>query len=148
MPPKNRAEWKKVRKTPPYHVKVRELIRKKGPMFPREIIKEIKIKETTLYAVIKNMKDWGEIKQLKNGKYADYQYEEKVDQVEEIMKVLKDCGCDEGFWDIEDWEEDKIEKELGDAFKTVTSKLLLDKNDPEVRKNFLEAIRRITKESS
>jgi len=133
-------------------VKIAEYLKKYGKKRRCEISRGLKMSPSTVSSAIPILIHNREIKKIeekgKQPRYAHISYNPTEDQIIKIIECLEDCGCDEGFWDIEDWEEDKIEKELGDAFRTVTSKLLLDKYDPEVRKNFLEAVRRIAKKHS
>lgn len=83
-------------KRAPWHVKVEKSIRI-SPKYPRDIIKELGIREKTLTPVIKNLKDWGKIKQLEDGRYACCDYE----PLEGLIENVLECGfVSENFLDI------------------------------------------------
>lgn len=83
-------------KRAPWHVKVEKSLRI-SPKYPRELVKELGIREKTLTPVLKRMKDWGKIKQLENGKYARCDYK----PLEGLIEKVLECGfVSENFLDI------------------------------------------------
>ncbi len=80
----------------PWHVDVEKSL-KISPKYPRDLVKELGIREKTITPVLRNMKDWGKIKQLEDGRYACCDYE----PLEWLIENVLECGfVSENFLDI------------------------------------------------
>jgi hypothetical protein len=141
--PKESIEWQKTKKKSPWNVKIRMLLRERGPLSPNEIMKELGVRENTLYAALKNMLDWGELKKLDDGRYADYQHKE----TDKDGKMIQDMMFALSTFIPEDkLNEDGVEwfrEHFEEGLEYVATGLVLDTKDQHIRQLFSEAARRL-----
>jgi len=126
-----------VREPIPVHVRIKRLL-KERPHSREEMMKILKISENTLDGNLKRMRDWGEVKKLDDGRYADIYFQ---DEDEQVIKVLKE-------WDIQSFDDDEFNVVISSQWRDIAKLSGLNPEDSKSFNKIMEIAKKLRNQKS